>query len=67
MAKALKAAREAAGMTQYELADALKVDQSFVSKYENGRRRLDVVEFMLIVRAIGCDYRKIFTKAFGKS
>ncbi|MNL66572.1 Helix-turn-helix domain protein [compost metagenome] len=46
-------------MTQYELADRLGVDQTYVSKYEGGRRRLDVVEFMRIVAALGVDYRDI--------
>ncbi len=46
-------------MTQYELADRLGVDQTYVSKYEGGRRRLDVVEFMRIVAALDVDYRDI--------
>ncbi|MFI5386260.1 MAG: hypothetical protein ACHQ50_09080 [Fimbriimonadales bacterium] len=29
--------------------------QSFVSKYERGERRLDVVEFLEVARAIGID------------
>ncbi|EKY25920.1 restriction-modification system control element Bcll family protein [Brevundimonas diminuta 470-4] len=56
---ALAQARVDAGVTQYELADRLGVDQTYVSKYEGGRRRLDVVEFMRIVAALGVDYREI--------
>jgi transcriptional regulator with XRE-family HTH domain len=41
------------------MADRLGVDQSFVSKYEAGRRRLDVVEFLRIAAAMGADYRSI--------
>lgn len=39
-------------MTQVELADRLNRPQSFVSKYERGERRLDVVEFAQIVHAL---------------
>lgn len=42
-------------MTQEELARRLKRPQSFVSKYENGERRLDIVEFLHVTRAIGVD------------
>ena len=52
---ALKQARLDAGLTQTELAERLKRPQSFVAKYENGERRVEVVEFVEIVRAIGCD------------
>jgi transcriptional regulator with XRE-family HTH domain len=54
-AGALVAARESAGLSQYQLAERLAVDQSFISKYENRRRRLDVVEFVRIMDAIGAD------------
>lgn len=56
---ALKQARLDAGLTQTELADRLERPQSFVAKYENGERRVEVVEFVQIVRAIGCDGREI--------
>jgi transcriptional regulator with XRE-family HTH domain len=49
------AARERAGVTQQELADRTEKPQSFVSKFETGERRLDVVEFITIARAIGAD------------
>ena len=63
---ALARARAEAGITQYDLADRLGVDQSYVAKYENGRRRLDVVEFMRIVAALGVDYRDIVSKVWGE-
>jgi transcriptional regulator with XRE-family HTH domain len=49
------AARKAAGLTQVEVASRLKRPQSYVSKYESGVRRLDVVEFLTVARAIGFD------------
>ena len=48
-------ARKAAGLTQQELAKRLGKPQSFVAKYEGGERRLDVVEFISVARAIGAD------------
>lgn len=51
----LIAARNTAGMTQRELAVLLGKPQSFVSKYERRERRLDVVEFVKIAKAIGFD------------
>jgi transcriptional regulator with XRE-family HTH domain len=52
-------ARKAAGLTQQALARRLKKPQSFVAKYEGGERRLDVVEFIVIARAIGADPLKL--------
>ena len=48
-------AREGAKLTQQELAKRLKKPQSFIAKYEGGERRIDVVEFLAITRAIGAD------------
>lgn len=38
--------REAAGLTQSDLAAKLGEYQSFVARLESGRRRVDVVEFL---------------------
>ena len=48
-------ARKDAELTQETLAARLGRPQSFVSKYERGERRLDVVEFLDVARAIGLD------------
>ena len=48
-------ARKDAGITQEQLAQALKRPQSFVSKYERGERRLDLVEFLEVSEVIGID------------
>jgi len=45
-------ARKTAGFTQQALADELGKPQSFVAKYENGERRLDVVEFIEIAEIL---------------
>jgi transcriptional regulator with XRE-family HTH domain len=51
----LVAAREKAGMTQQQLADRLGKPQSFISKYEGGERRIDVIEFIAISEALQMD------------
>lgn len=48
-------ARKAAGLSQSSLADLLHRHQQFVSRYETGERRLDVVEFIDIARALAID------------
>ena len=52
----LKAARAEAGLSQVELATALNVTQSFVSKCERGERRLDVVELRAWCKALGISF-----------
>ena len=59
----LVAVRHQAGVRQQALAKKLGRPQSFVAKYEGGERRLDVVEFIAIVEAMGADPLKLF-KAF---
>lgn len=51
----LREARKAAGLTQAQIAKAVGHPQSFVAKYENGERRLDVVEFLEIATALKAD------------
>ena len=48
-------ARKKAGLTQVELAQKLSRPQSYVSKYERGERRLDVIEFLDVAEAIGIE------------
>lgn len=47
--------RNAAGLTQVALAKLLRRPQSFVSKYETGERRLDVIELIEVAEALGAD------------
>ncbi len=42
-------------VTQTQLAQRLGRPQSFVSKYENGERRLDLIEFLDIAATLGID------------
>ncbi len=55
LAELLREARKKSGLTQQEVADSLGKPQSFVAKYENGERRLDVVEFIDITDVLSLD------------
>ena len=48
-------ARRSRGFTQATLAKELKRPQSFVSKFERGERRLDIVEFLEIAHVLDLD------------
>ena len=51
--------RKAANLTQHQVAKRLRRPQSFVAKYEGGERRVDVVEFIEIFKAIEADPNKL--------
>lgn len=51
----LKQERKKAKLTQWELAKKLNMPLSYVSKYEQGERRIDVVELLDIAQTIGFD------------
>lgn len=55
MREMLKAEREKAKLSQALVADKLGVNQTYVSKYEKGERRLDLIEFLEIAEAVGFD------------
>lgn len=47
--------RLAKGLLQSEVAERLGKNQSFVSKYERGERRLDLPEFLELADALNID------------
>lgn len=51
----LISSREAAGLTQTQIAHRMGKPQSFVSKYERGERRLDFTEFIELVDILALD------------
>lgn len=63
-------ARTRAGLTQAELAAALARPQSYVSKFERGERRIDVIELLDIAAALHtdpCDFiRRLQRRRSGK-
>ena len=54
----LIAKREAAGMTQAELAEKMGEYQSLIARLESGQRRIDVVELLEIAAILGFDPTK---------
>ena len=54
--------RRSQSVTQTQLARLLGRPQSFVSKYENGERRLDVIEFLEITEALNIDPCELIKK-----
>jgi ribosome-binding protein aMBF1 (putative translation factor) len=53
LGKYLASARESGGMSQEQLAKKMGRVQSFVAKTETGKRRLGVVEFVELAKALG--------------
>lgn len=51
--------RKSKNFTQTNIAKELGRPQSFVAKYEGGERRLDVIEFIDVSRALGIDPRDV--------
>ena len=64
--RAVTEARLARGLTQQEVASRLGKPQSFVSKYESGERRLDVVEFLLVCNALEASPHSIIERFGGE-
>lgn len=59
---ALERAREHAGLTQHQLAKTLGKPQSFVSNFERGQRRIDILELLRIADALGADPPQLFAE-----
>ena len=57
---ALAAARKRGGLSQIEVARRLSKPQSFVSNYEKGQRRVDVLELVRIAKVLDQNPRRIF-------
>ncbi len=63
----LAAARKRHGLTQVDMAQRLGKPQSFVSAYEQGQRRVDVLELIEIAKAIGEDVADLFAAICAKT
>lgn len=62
----LRLARVDAGLRQVDLAHRVGQPQSFVSKYESGERRLDLLELRQICEAVGMSLGE-FVRRFEES
>jgi transcriptional regulator with XRE-family HTH domain len=49
----LRELRTDKGLTQVQLSETLGMPQSYVSKYETGERRLDVMELREVCQSLG--------------
>jgi transcriptional regulator with XRE-family HTH domain len=54
--------RQSQKLTQAVVAQRLQKPQSFVSKYERGERRLDVVEFLEVAKALNVNPCELLEK-----
>ena len=52
LAALLRQVRLDAGLTQAEVAKKIGESQSYVSKYENGEQRLDLIELEAVCKAV---------------
>jgi transcriptional regulator with XRE-family HTH domain len=53
--------RQAAGMTQSDLAARLGKSKSFVARLESGQQRITVVEFMTLAKILRFDPYKVIS------
>jgi transcriptional regulator with XRE-family HTH domain len=58
----LRRIRVEAGLRQVDLAAKLGQPQPFVSRYESGERRLDILEFRKICRVLGISSAEFFAR-----
>ena len=58
----LALARKAAGLSQHDLALRLKTSQTVIARIEIGERRIDVIEFIDLSRALKIDPREVLTQ-----
>lgn len=62
--ESLAAARQAAGLSQRQLARRLRVPHTWVAKVESGERRIDLIEFGWFCEACGVSPAKEARRLF---
>lgn len=62
LVEVLTEARQKSELTQAQLADRIGKDQTFISLIERGQRRVDVLEFVALARAMGADPKRLFSE-----
>lgn len=58
----LRLIRTEQGLRQHDIAERLGQPQSFVSKYESGERRLDLLELEQVCEACGLDLLRFVSR-----
>jgi transcriptional regulator with XRE-family HTH domain len=66
LGRLLASARKSQKLMQRQLADRIGRQQTFVAKFEAGKRHLDVIEFVAVAKAIGVDPRRIIARLLKK-
>ncbi len=66
LVETLTDARRRAGLTQAQLAAKVGKDQSYVSIVERSQRRVDVLEFCMLAKAMGADPVELFADVVRK-
>lgn len=64
--KILRRERIAVGLRQSDLAERTGRSQAYISKFEKGDLRLDVVDFVRFCDAIGCEVVDVMAETFGR-
>jgi transcriptional regulator with XRE-family HTH domain len=64
MREVLKRERRKAGLRQSDIAMRTGRSQAYVSKFENGDIRLDVIDFVRFCVTIGCDPHEVLDEVF---
>lgn len=59
----LVTARLSVGLKQSELADIVGKDQSYISNIERGQRRVDMLEFYILAKAMKLDPLELYATA----
>ena len=54
--------RSSSGIRQSDLAQMLKVPQSFISKLESGERRIDLIELRAILKCLNTNLIEFITE-----
>ena len=62
---ALKRERLEAGLRQSDLAQRTGRSQAYISKFEKGHLRLDVIDFLHFCEVIGCDPHALLDEVKG--
>ena len=57
--RALREARQGAGLNHVEVAQRLRQPQSYVSKFEAGTRRLDLIELVTVCAVLGVEIQSL--------
>lgn len=60
----LATARKEAGLTQAELAEKIGRKQGHISIIETGVRRVDLIEFCALAKAMGYDPMELFARVY---